>query len=571
MYREGTNANTAGVALQRLLADEWEYRLGEYPLFASIRVGDHRRGDRLPDESPENHHRRLAAQRGFLERLRTIDRDALTERDRVTHDVFERQKSDFISEYEHGSHLMPITGSNGFHVRFPELPRQVPLRDAADYDRYVARLAAFRGWTDQHIELMRLGIAEGRVLPSVTLAGHERTLEPHIVDAPEKSLLFAPFRAFPDAMPAAERSRLERLGRGAIADSVVPGFRRFLEFLREEYVPAAREEIGCSALPGGEEFYAFRVRRFTTLDVTPEDVHETGLREVARIRDEMDALIGRVGFRGGFAEFVEHLRADDRFYFDTPEELLREVAFILKSMDGKLPRLFEKLPRLPYGVEPVPDYVAPKTPAAYYKPGAADGSRAGIYAVNTYDLRSRPRHEVEALSLHEAVPGHHLQIALQQELDLPEIRRFSGFTAFVEGWALYAERLGLEVGFYEDPHSDFGRLTYEIWRACRLVIDTGIHAFGWTRRQAIDYMAENSALSRHTIETEIDRYIAWPGQAIAYKIGELKIRELRERAESALGARFDVREFHDVVLRNGAVPLTVLEELVESWIASTTR
>jgi uncharacterized protein (DUF885 family) len=307
---------------------------------------------------------------------------------------------------------------------------------------------------------------------------------------------------------------------------------------------------------------------FTTLDITPEQVHETGQAEVRRIRDEMDAVIRKVGFAGDFKAFVEHLRSEPRFYAETPEQLLKEVTYVLKKMDGELPRLFKTLPRTPYGIREVPAYLAPKTTTAYYQQPAGDGSQAGFYYINTYNLKARPLYEIEALSLHEAVPGHHLQIAIQQELTgLPHFRRFANFTVFIEGWGLYAERLGLEVGFYDDPYRDFGRLTYEMWRACRLVVDTGMHYLGWTREQAIQFMEQNTALSMHNIQAEVDRYISWPGQALAYKIGELKIRELRQLAERELGDKFDVREFHDVVLSGGALPLTVLQENVTSYIA----
>jgi len=304
-------------------------------------------------------------------------------------------------------------------------------------------------------------------------------------------------------------------------------------------------------------------------DLSAQKIHAIGLAEVQRIRAEMDDIIRKVKFGGAFREFVDLLRTDPRFYVTTPDALLKETALVLKKMDGELPRLFRTLPRLPYGIRPIPDHSAPGNTTAYYFPGSGDGTRAGYYYVNTYDLKSRPLYEIEALSLHEAVPGHHLQIALQQELGgLPAFRRFNGFTAFVEGWALYSERLGLEVGFYQDPYSDFGRLTYEIWRACRLVVDTGMHALGWTRQQAIDYMADHSASTLLNITNEVDRYIAWPGQALAYKIGELKIRELRALAEKELGPRFDLRAFHDVLLLQGAVPLDVLEGMVKDWIAS---
>jgi uncharacterized protein (DUF885 family) len=312
------------------------------------------------------------------------------------------------------------------------------------------------------------------------------------------------------------------------------------------------------------------VRKYTTLDVTPEEVHGIGIREVARIRKEMDAIIRKVEFKGDFKAFVEFLRTSPQFYAKTPEELEKEVAYVLKKMDGHLPELFKTLPRTPYGVKRIPDYLAPRTTTAYYQPPPGDGTRAGFYFLNTYNLKSRPLYEIEALSLHEAVPGHHLQLALQQELpDMPEFRRFAGFTVFIEGWALYSERLGLEVGFYQDPYRDFGRLTYEMWRACRLVVDTGIHHLGWTRKQAVQFMADNTALSIHNITAEVDRYIAWPGQALAYKMGELKIRALRKSAEKQLGTKFDIREFHEVVLGSGSVPLAVLEENVQHYISKT--
>jgi uncharacterized protein (DUF885 family) len=414
---------------------------------------------------------------------------------------------------------------------------------------------------------MREGIWRERTLPSIVLEGYRPVIESHIVSDPAQSLLFKPLRDFPPTVPAADRPRLVESARQAITESVVPGYRKFLKFMKDDYVPAGRTSIGASALPDGRDFYRHRVHRFTTLDVTPDEVHQIGLSEVQRIRDEMLQIIRRVKFDGDFAEFIEFLRTDSQFYATSPEALMKEVSVVLKKMDGRLPSLFKTLPRMPYGIRPVPDYIAPRTTTAYYQRPAGDGTRAGFYYVNTFDLKSRPLYEVEALSLHEAVPGHHLQIALQQELtDLPAFRRYTGFTAFIEGWGLYAERLGLEAGFYEDPYSDFGRLTYEMWRACRLVVDTGVHYFGWTREQAIDFMAQNTALSMHNIRSEVDRYIAWPGQALAYKMGELKIRELRDRAEERLGDRFDVREFHEVVLGSGGVPLDVLEANVDAYI-----
>ncbi len=562
----------ASARLERLFAEAWEFTLQENPLFAT-QVGDRRYNDRLPSVTVSDYQRRLVKQLSFLQRLDAIDKSSLSESERTSYDIFKRLGEDQVGELEFRSYLIPITNRNGFHVSFPQLPRRVPLRTVEDYENYIARLNAFSTYAQQHIDLMRIGVREGYTLPGVVLEGYEDAIDPHIVDEAAQSLLFEPFQGFPETIPPEDRERLTEAGIMAITESVVPGYRAFGEFMRAEYYASAREEIGASALPNGRAYYEHRVRRFTTLDDrTPEEVHQIGLAEVARIRGGMDEIIAEVGFEGDFEAFVRFLRTDPRFYVETPEELMEKTARVLKKMDGELPRLFGALPRMPYGMRPVPDFIAPKTTTAYYNRPAGDGTQAGFYYINTYDLSSRPLYEIEALSLHEAVPGHHLQIALQQELEgLPDFRRFAGFTAFVEGWALYAERLGLEVGFYEDPYSNFGRLTYEMWRACRLVVDPGMHYLGWTRQQAIDFMAENSALSLHNITTEVDRYIAWPGQAVAYKTGELKIRELRERAELQLGDRFDVREFHDVVLGSGSVPLSVLESNVEEYIATASR
>ncbi|MFN2419983.1 MAG: DUF885 family protein [Gemmatimonadota bacterium] len=556
-------------SLTDLFADDWEFTLQENPLFATD-VGDRRYNDRLGSVLPEDFERRAAHDREMIERLHAIDREGLSTEERVNYDIFQRLKQNDVTEFEFGTYLMPITNRDGFHVSFAQLAENVPLATVEDYENYIARLEAFDTYVDQHITLMRAGIERGLVLPAIVLTGWEGAVEPHIVADPTESRLYDAFEKFPETISSQERTRLTDHGSAAIEESVVPGYRAFLAFMRDDYVPAARSTIGASALPQGEAFYGHRVRMFTTLDdKTPQAVHETGLAEVRRIRAEMEAVIQKAGFEGSFDEFVEFLRTDDRFYAETPEELMQAVALVLKKMDGQLPSLFKTLPRMPYGIKPIPDFIAPKTTTAYYQGPAGDGTRAGFYFVNTYDLRARPLYEIEALSFHEAVPGHHLQIARAQELgDLPEFRRFSGFTAFVEGWALYAERLGLETGFYQDPYRDFGRLTYEMWRATRLVVDTGIHAMGWERQEAIDFMAQNTALSIHNVESEVDRYIAWPGQALAYKTGELEIRRLRDEAEEALGDRFDVREFHDVVLGSGAVPLSVLRANVEAWIAA---
>jgi uncharacterized protein (DUF885 family) len=554
--------------LQRLFEEEWEWRLREGPLLATY-VGDRRYNDRLPQVGLADVRRRVEEDRAWLARLRAIPRDSLPAADRVNYDIWERDKREGLEEAEFRGYLIPITNREGFHTQFPQLPDDVPLRTTEDYENYIARLRAFRQFAAQHAELMREGMRAGMVLPRISVEGIEATLEPHIVEDATKSLLWKPFAEFPSTVPEADRARLAAAGREAIVTGVVPGYREFLQFMTREYLPATRATIGLSEVPNGRAYYAARVRSYTTLDLTPDQVHRTGLAEVARIRAEMDSLIRRTGFTGDFQAFLQFLRTDSRFYVDTPEALMSRTALVLKRMDGELPRLFGRLPRMSYGIRPIPDYIAPRTTTAYYSSPAGDGTRAGYYWVNTYNLKSRPTYEIEALSLHEAVPGHHLQIALQQELEgLPPFRRFGGTTAFVEGWGLYAERLGKEVGFYTDPYSDFGRLTYEMWRACRLVVDTGIHDKGWTRQQAIDFMAQNTGLTLLNITNEVDRYIAWPGQAVAYKTGQMKISELRAEAQRELGNKFDVRRFHDVVLGSGSIPLSVLETNVREWIAA---
>jgi uncharacterized protein (DUF885 family) len=550
-----------------LLKDAWEFRLREDPLFAT-ETGDHRYDDKLPKISLADENRRNAAQRDFLARLRKIDHESLAPRNQVNYDIFARVLRENIQEHAFQSYLMPITDRWGFHVEFPELPRNMPLSTTRDYENYVARLRAFSDYAAGHIELMREGVRKLLTVPGVIMQRYAEPLEAQIVDDPEKSLLYGPLQKLPPSMPKKDRERLRAAARKAIAESVVPGYRNFLKFMKQEYVPNCRGTIAASALPNGRDYYRFCVAKFTTLDDrTPEQIHATGKEEVARIRREMDAIIKDLKFDGDFAKFADYLRTDPKFYAKSPEELQKDVSFILKRMDGQLPTLFGRLPRMPYGVRQVPDFIAPQTMMAYYQGPTGDGRRAGFFYINTYNLPSRPTYLLEALSLHEAVPGHHLQIALQQELtDLPDFRKYSNFTAFIEGWGLYSERLGLEAGCYKDPYSNFGRLTMEIWRACRLVVDTGIHHLGWTRDQAIEYMRSNSAMPIHDIRSEVDRYIGWPGQALAYKTGEMKIVQLRKEAEKQLGDKFDVRAFHDVVLGSGAVPLGVLEKNVRAWI-----
>jgi uncharacterized protein (DUF885 family) len=563
-----TSSSDPASLLHAVFQEEWQAHLRRDPFFATV-VGDKRFNDRLPEASEAEYQRHADELRGFLDRLSRLDRETLQSADQLNYDIFLRLKGDALKEIEFPVYRIPLSRLGGHHTLFAELSTFVSFDTQKDYEDYLARLAGFASFSQGQIDLMRDGLRSGWTQARPALEGVEDSIADFIVNDPTESVFYAPFRQLPDSVSGDRRQRLQKEAKRVLSQAVIPAYRQLLTFVNDEYMPGARDEISASSLPDGRRFYEHRVRMNVSLDVTAEGVHRIGLEEVRRIREDMDRIRSRVGFKGDRSAFGALLRSDPRFYVDTAEQLMKEVAYILKRMDGELPRLFRRLPRLSYGIKPVPDYLAPRSTTAYYWEGAGDGSRAGCYYVNTYDLKSRPLYELEALSLHEAVPGHHLQIALQQELiGLPEFRRFEGFTAFVEGWGLYAERLGLEVGFYTDPYSDYGRLTYEMWRACRLVVDTGMHALGWTRQQAIDYMADNTALTELNVRNEIDRYIAWPGQALAYKMGELKIRELRARAEQTLRERFDLRLFHDVVLRDGAVPLDVLEKRIESWIAA---
>jgi uncharacterized protein (DUF885 family) len=552
-----------------LIDDEWEFRLRQDPLFASY-AGDHRYDDRLPSMTVDDQQHRADTLSMFLERLHAIDRAQLHDQDQISYTIFEKGIQDRLEEFHYNSYLMPVTAIYGFHAEFIDLHSNLAFVNTADYGNYIKRLEAFPAYMRQEIGLMREGVRKGLVVPRVVMKGFDKAMGSLLVDSAQQSTFYEPFQSMSANVSPQEQKRLRAEAARAIMTDVIPAYRAFISFVDSAYIPHCRETIGLSAIPHGHEFYAYWVRHFTTLNITPQEVHAIGLEEVERIQAEMKSVMAASGYSGDLQSFIAMLRTDPRFYAKSPDELLKDAALICKRMDGELPHLFKTLPRTPYGIKEIPAYAAPKSTGAYYQPPPGDGRNAGYYFVNTYNLSSRPLYVQEALSFHESVPGHHLQIALQQELTgLPPFRRVAEVTAFVEGWGLYAERLGLEVGFYTDVYSNFGRLSYEMWRACRLVVDTGIHEMGWSRQEAIDYMSRLTALSVHEITTEVDRYISDPGQALAYKIGELKIRELRKKAEQELGKQFDVREFHDVVLRNGAITLPLLEEEVMRYIASS--
>jgi uncharacterized protein (DUF885 family) len=551
--------------LNQIFNDEWERRLVFDPLLATY-IGDHRYDDCLPRLSEEHFENRIHELEGYLLRLDAVDASEFTNTDRLNADIFRRLISDEAQLFKYRAYRMPLAKVSSFFTYFPDIRWQMVFDKEDDYDRYIKRLRAFPQLVEDYIDLMKAGLRFGQIPPRVILDGVGEAISTQIVDKPENSLLYEPFLKMPPAIPDAVRNKLIHHGMDAILRDVNEGYQKLLSFFDEEYYPASRPLIAAYNLPDGEAYYQHCIRYYTSLEISPEAIHKIGLEEVERIRTEMQAVMHAVGFKGSFHEFIEFLRVDPQFYVDTPQKLLEKTALVLKKMDGELPRLFTQLPRLPYGIREIPGFAAPGATSAYYSPGAGDGSRAGYYYVNTYDLASRPLYEIEALSFHEAVPGHHLQLAFQQELDLPDFRRFFGITAFVEGWALYAEKLGLDVGFYTDPYSNFGRLSYEMWRACRLVVDTGMHALGWSRQQAIDFMADNTSSTLLNIENEVDRYIAWPGQALAYKLGELKIMALRRKAEHGMGDSFDLRKFHLAILREGAVPLSTLERMVDDFI-----
>ncbi|HBK90074.1 MAG TPA: DUF885 domain-containing protein [Parvularcula sp.] len=553
--------------LQAVIKDHWAWTLENSPVFAtSLGVRDY--DDRLQDSTLAAYEAAVEDEKRFLARLDALDAAALAPGDRVNYDLLKLDLENDVEASKFGGKYLAISNRSGPHTFITGLPDDLPFFTVADYESYAARLAAAPAYVDGVIERLSKGVETGFVQPCASMEGYGKTIRYHIVDDPADSAMMRPFDAKPAAISAKDWKRLEAAARRAVAEKAIPAIARFADFYDEIYAPACRQEVGASALPDGRAYYDFRARLFTTTQMTADEIHALGLKEVARIRKEMDATIRAAKFEGGFKAFQEFLRTDPQFYAKTPLELMEKNSLVAKKIDGELPKLFGRLPRMPYTLKEIPADTAEGTTTAYYEPPAGDGTRAGVYRVNTSKLATRPLYEIEALTLHEAVPGHHFQIALSQELDLPEFRKYGGFTAFIEGWGLYAESLGLDVGFYKDPYSNFGRLSYEMWRACRLVVDTGVHAKGWSRQQAIDYMKENTALSEHNITAEVDRYIANPGQALAYKIGQLKFKELRERAVRALGPKFDLRRFHDAALANGAIPLSALDGAIDRWIAA---
>jgi len=567
-------AMSAGISdsakLHRLFDLDWEYTNIVYPEFATYSgyPGQNGRWTDLSLAAINSRRRAVNAERQVVG---AINRARLNAADQLSYDIFKRGVDESIEGTRFPGDLLQVNQLGGPQTSAGTIGTMA-TQTVKDYDDILARLRALPTVVDQTIALLDSGMKTGITPPRVTLRNLPSQISDLIPADPLKSALLAPFTSFPVGISESDRARLRAEAVRVYNEQDRPAFQRLESYLTNTYIPRSRETIGMSALPNGEAWYAYNVKVQTTTSRTPREIHELGLSEVKRIRAEMDSLIRLTGFTGDFAAFTQMLRTDPKFFYTDSASLVRGYRDITKRIDPELPKLFGRLPRLTYGVSTIQSYAAPSQTTAYYQPGSPDAHRAGQYFVNTYKLDTRPKWEMEVLTSHEAVPGHHLQIAIAQELEgIPEFRRYGGYTAFVEGWALYSESLGPELGLEQDPYSKFGQLTYEMWRAIRFVIDTGIHSFGWSRQQAIDYFKANSAKTENDITVEVDRYIVWPGQALAYKSGELEIKALRKYAEQELGSRFDIRAFHDQILSQGALPLDVLDPRIRAWVDSQRR
>jgi uncharacterized protein (DUF885 family) len=554
-------------ALNALFEEYWQATMERSPEYASV-LGDTRYNDRISDYSVKAENAWLAREDEFLMKLAAIDSTGFTDQEKISRDLLLRQFADDAEAAGFKEWEMPLNQMSGIHTTYPQLVAQLSFATVKDYDDWIARLHALPKAFEQVITNLSIGIEDGRVPPRYLLEKALDQVKELANEKPEDSPLALPLKSFPAAIKPAERERIKAEMLDAIAKEVLPAYKRFARFLEVSYIPAGRAEPGITALPDGAKYYAFSIRRTTTTDLTAAQIHQIGLDEVKRDEAQMLAIAQKLGF-ADLASFRASLKTNPKLHPASPEALLAAYRGYLGPMQAVLPKYFGRLPKAPFEVDPVPEYLEKTSAPAYYEAGTPDGSRPGRLRIDTWNAASRNLYAVEAIAYHEGLPGHHLQISIAQELtDVPTFRKHQHYTAYIEGWGLYSERLGKDVGFYQDPYSDYGRLEADIWRAIRLVVDTGVHSQHWTRQQMVDYFHQHSNIDETSIQAEVDRYIAWPSQALAYKIGQLKILELRERAKSSLGSNFDLRAFHDQVLDTGALPLDVLSERIDAWIVA---
>ena len=560
----GCSSESPQDKFESLLDSEWSKVINDNPVYASS-MGDLSRNTEWPDTSVKKIYSDHQHQLDVLSRLDGLDISNFSEDSKVNYTLFKQEYENSTESHAYKTFLIPFSHRGGIQLQH-ETISIVPLRNKQHYLDWIERISKIDVLVDVAIEKAKLGISEEIVPPRFLMQKVFKQIKLQAFVEPKDSPFYRAFLEIDSSIERVDIDEIQQEALNVIKLKVIPAYLKLHRFFKDEYLPACRTTIGIKEINNGKEYYEFLARKFTTTNLSPKEIHEIGLSEVARIRDEMDNIINDVKWEGTFKSFLDDLRTNPKFYYETSEELFESYLATSKRIDPELVKLFKVLPSMPYGLKPIPMESAPDTTTAYYQRPAADGSRAGYYYVNLYRPEVRPKYEIEVLSVHEAMPGHHLQIALAMELDLPKFRKYGGITAFVEGWGLYSERLGYDLGLYKDPYSKFGQLTYDMWRAIRLVVDTGMHYFDWTRQDAINYFLDNSAKTKQDVMNEVDRYINWPGQALAYKIGQLKILELRAKAESGFGANFDIKDFHHEVLKRGALPLDILEEYINQWI-----
>lgn len=552
-------ASQTSEAFQQLLDDHWKAANKEQIFFRkdpdTFRMNGH-----LPEMSAKGRDRREKYNNTLLKRIEDINVNKLSNEEQITYRLFKFEREAEAKSYQYQDHFYPLTYYSGFHSYFAGAPANMSFLTEQDYKKYIVSLADYPRYNQEHIVDLKQAITLGHVHYCESFKDYEKSISKHIVTNVQNSDFYEPMINMPISISPTQQSKYRQKVKTLIKEKVIPEYQKFYDFFTKEYMTNCREIAGISSVKGGDDYYQYLIEYYTTTNLTANEIHKIGLNEVSRIRQEMQQIIKEVGFKGEFKDFIKFLRTDQKFYTDTPRDMLEKASYITRKMAAQLPKWFSVLPRSTFDIKSSPNG------GAYYVPSDGSGTTSGTYFLNTKNLKSEPLYTLEALTFHEAEPGHHFQSSIAQEVDMAEFRKTLYHSAYGEGWGLYSERLGKEMGFYQDPYSDFGRLTYEAWRACRLVVDTGIHAKGWTRQQAINYLAENTALSMADVIGQIDRYISWPGQALSYKIGEIKIRQLRAKAEKALGNKFDVRAFHDQMLRNGSLPMALLEELTMDWI-----